>query len=90
VSREPFWTATPASPSDEDQDGEECDSDGQPAVTPTVLQGIRLDDEVTLLLASARPVDDDDLLAIRTVAAPLLKLLKTRRLLGPSTQKETS
>jgi DNA-binding transcriptional MerR regulator len=95
VSREPFWTATPASPSDEDQDGQGRALDAQPAqragsATPTILQGIRLNDEVTLLLASARPVDDDDLQAIRTVAAPLLKLLEKRRLLGPSTQQETS
>ena len=93
--REPFWAATPALPSDGALAEEEADSDWQAAQrtggpAPAILQSIRLDDEVMLLLASARPVDDDDLQAIRTVAAPLVKLLKTRRLLGPSTQKETS
>ncbi len=88
--------ATPASPSgEEDRDGEERDSDGQAAertsrAAPTVLQGIRLDDDVTLLVASIRPVDDDDLQAIRNLAAPLLKLLKMRRLLGLPDQEETS
>jgi len=90
--REPFWTTTPASPSAVDQDGEQRDSNEQQtqrtssSAAPRVLQGIQLDDAVTLLLSSDRPVDDDDLQAIRTVAAPLLKLLQTRRLLGSPKQ----
>jgi DNA-binding transcriptional MerR regulator len=91
--RERFWMAMPAAPSSDDPGSEACDSGGQPAqhpgiVAPAVMQGIRLDDDVTLLLTSIRPVEDDDLQAIRAVAAPLLKLLKTRRLLGQSNQGE--
>jgi DNA-binding transcriptional MerR regulator len=92
--REPFWTTIPAAPSSEDGGSEPCDARGQPVpdantVVPAVMQGIRLDDDVTLLLCSIRPVEDDDLQAIRTVAAPLLKLLKTRRLVGLLNQEET-
>jgi hypothetical protein len=93
AAREPFWTTTPAAPSTEDQ-GEKGDSQRQTieglSSVSAVLQGIRLDDDVTLLLAPVRPVEDDDLQAIRAAAAPLLKLLETRRLLGPTKQKETS
>ena len=46
------------------------------------LQGVSLPGGVTLLLPASRPLDDDDLEAIRAVAAPLLKLLERRRLLG--------
>jgi DNA-binding transcriptional MerR regulator len=95
AQREPFWTTTPAEPSGEDSGGDGCASGGPPAqrtcsAAPAVLQGIRLEDDVTLLVASIRPVDDDDLQAIRNLAAPLLKHLKTRRLLGLPDQEETS
>ena len=53
------------------------------------LQGLRLCDDVTLLLAAIRPIDEEDIQAIRTVAAPLLKLLETRRLLGPRKERGT-
>ena len=48
-----------------------------------MLQGIPLDDEVMLLLASVRPVDDDDFQAIRAAAAPLVKLLEMRSIPWP-------
>jgi hypothetical protein len=94
-AREPFWTAMPSVPSREDQEGEESSPNG-PAVQPTgstapaTLQGIPLVNDVMLLLTPVRPLDDDDIQAIRAAAAPLVKLLETRRLLGPSTQKENS
>jgi DNA-binding transcriptional MerR regulator len=92
--REPFWTTAPASPAGQDGDSEQRDSGGQASLNTSslsaVLQGIQLDDDVTLLLAPIRPVEDDDLQAIRNVAAPLLKLLKARRLLGLSKHEETS
>ncbi len=80
--REPFWTATPAPLPGADG--------AAPAPFAALLQGIRLDEGVTLLLAAGRPVDDEDLQAIRAVAAPLLKLLETRRLVGPGKEKEIS
>ena len=51
------------------------------------FQGVRLDDDVTLLLAAARPLEEDDLQAIRAGAAPLLKLLHSRRLLRPGAER---
>jgi DNA-binding transcriptional MerR regulator len=52
-------------------------------------QGIPLDDEVILLLAPSRPMDEDDIPAMRVAAAPLLKLLHTRRLLRPRNERGT-
>lgn len=51
------------------------------------LQGVRLDDDVTLLLAAARPFEDDDLRALRAGAAPLLEILHSRRLLCPRPER---
>jgi DNA-binding transcriptional MerR regulator len=82
TEREKFWSAPPGPVSNQ-----ETNSEPPP---PALLQGIRLGEDVTLLLAAARPVDEDDLQAIRAVAATLLKLLKTRRLLGPRNERETS
>jgi DNA-binding transcriptional MerR regulator len=53
------------------------------------LQGIRLEDGVTLLLPAARPPEPDDIEAIRAVAAPLLKLLHQRRLLKSNDESPT-
>ncbi len=50
----------------------------QPSDGP--MQGVRLDNGVTLLLTPARPLETDDLEAIRAAAAPLLKVLEKRRL----------
>jgi DNA-binding transcriptional MerR regulator len=83
--RAAFWTASP-SPVPETNGA--LPAAERPA--PAVLHGIMLGDAVTLLLAAARPLEDDDLSAIRAVAAPLLKLLETRRLLGPAQEKEIS
>lgn len=51
------------------------------------LQGVPLTDDVTLLFAAGRSLEDDDLEAIRASAAPLLQLLHTRRLLRPRTTR---
>jgi DNA-binding transcriptional MerR regulator len=66
-----FWTERPA-PVSEPRDEED----------ELPLQGIRLDVGITLLVSPARPVDADDLEAIRAAAAPLLKVLDRRRLLN--------
>jgi DNA-binding transcriptional MerR regulator len=47
------------------------------------LRALPLDDEVLLILAPTRPLEEDDWSAIRVAAAPLLKLLETRRLTRP-------
>lgn len=70
---ESFWKEAPAPPGVRAK---------EPAHPPT-LQGIRLDDDATLLLAAARPIDEDDLQAIRKAAGPLLRLLERRGLIGP-------
>ena len=58
---------------------------------PRSLLGVPLADGATLLLEAARPPDEHDLSALRAAAAPLLTLLRSRRLLaedeGPSTPK---
>jgi DNA-binding transcriptional MerR regulator len=46
------------------------------------LQGVRLDERATLLLDSARPLDDADLRAILDAARPLLEALRARGLDG--------
>lgn len=51
------------------------------------LQGVPLDDDVTLLLPALRQLEEDDLQALRAGAAPLLKILHTRRLLRPRTER---
>jgi DNA-binding transcriptional MerR regulator len=81
---EAFWSAAPA-PLPETADG-----DLRSSPPPVPLQGIRLADDVTLLLAASRPLEKDDLEALRVVAEPLLKLLKKRRLLGPRQERSPS
>jgi hypothetical protein len=44
------------------------------------MQAVRLAADVMLLFPAARPVQADDLEAIHSAAAPLLKLLERRRL----------
>jgi DNA-binding transcriptional MerR regulator len=51
------------------------------------IQGVPLSTGVTLLLEGGRPLSEDDLQAIRTVAAPLLHLLQMRRLPGPRPER---
>jgi DNA-binding transcriptional MerR regulator len=53
------------------------------------LQGVSLGDDVILLLPSFRPIEDDDVPAIRAAAAPLIHLLHKRRLLRPRPERRT-
>ncbi len=48
-----------------------------------VFQGVRLTDAVTVLFASARPLTDEDIEAIRIAAGPLLTTASARGLLPP-------
>jgi DNA-binding transcriptional MerR regulator len=68
-----FWKVEPA-PAARPEAG------GEGAVRP--LLAVPLADGATLLLDAARPPDEHDLSALRTAAAPLLALLRARRLLG--------
>jgi hypothetical protein len=71
-----FWGETPAAP-----------PPGDGPRPPATLVGVPLAEGVTLLLDANRSPDDHDLAALRVAAAPLLKLLKARRLLGPDKPK---
>lgn len=75
-----FWKTAPAEPA----------RAAELPASPATLQGIPLDQALTLLLAARRPIEPDDIEAIRVVAAPLLKLLQSRRLIGPHQERESS
>jgi DNA-binding transcriptional MerR regulator len=49
---------------------------------PRMLSGLPLAEGVTLLVEAARPLDEQDISALRAAAAPLLSALRARRLLG--------
>jgi hypothetical protein len=88
-----FWSAPPA-PAVSDKTAIVYDrSPGEDVAfsraTPP-LQGVPLDDEVLLLLSPTRTIDEDDVAALQTAAAPLLKLLHARRLLRPRRERGTS
>jgi DNA-binding transcriptional MerR regulator len=89
AGRERFWSAAPAEAADENGAGRAADNEIQQ------LTAVPLAGGVTLLLDSRRPLDDHDLSALRVAAAPLVKLLKARRLLAadegrPHTKGESS
>ena len=63
-----FWTEAPAAVA-------------APSAAP-VLVGVPLGRGVTLLLEGSRPLDEHDLSALRSAAAPLVKFLHARRLVG--------
>jgi DNA-binding transcriptional MerR regulator len=88
-----FWRDMPAPPA-----RGRADADGSLAASasgneangvPVTYQGIPVSDELTLLVASRRPLTDDDTQAVRTAAQPLLQLLQTRRLIGPRDERGT-
>ncbi|HWG46333.1 MAG TPA: MerR family transcriptional regulator [Gemmataceae bacterium] len=77
-----FWGASPADvPADETstEQTETVQKNRGRAVLPLV--SVALDDGVRLLLEGARSLDDHDVEALQAAAAPLLKLLKARRVL---------
>jgi DNA-binding transcriptional MerR regulator len=89
--REHFWNTVPADATSADE------IDAEPAAYPEVRQliGLPLAPGATLLLNSPRPLDDHDLSALHVAAAPLVKLLRARRLLAadeatPHTKGESS
>lgn len=84
--REDFWKTPPAEP----PRGENTLEIAASAIPHVPLQGVPLTADVTLLLAVLRPLETDDLEALRAVAAPLIKLLYARRLLGPRPEGDPS
>jgi DNA-binding transcriptional MerR regulator len=83
--RASFWTAAPATM----ENAEVAPSPDYPVV-PRALQAIRLSAGVLLLVPAARAIHSDDLEAIHSAAAPLLKLLEKRRLLDPHHERGTA
>jgi DNA-binding transcriptional MerR regulator len=81
----PFWTEPPAAVPEQ---GGEPDEAAEAA--SLALQGVPLAEGAVLLLEPSRPLDAQDLSAIRTAAAPLLKLLEARRLLRPRQERGNS
>lgn len=72
-----FWKEVPAPQTTTPANREEIAS---PLHT---LSAVELVQGATLLLDAARPLDADDLSALRIAAEPLVKWLRARRLLGP-------
>jgi DNA-binding transcriptional MerR regulator len=77
--REGFWRQTPGPTA----------ANPPPTTVPEALAGVPLAEGVTLLWQAARPPDVHDIEALRAAAAPLLRLLAARRLLG-RLQEESS
>jgi DNA-binding transcriptional MerR regulator len=73
AQREAFWKQTP-------QPQEGMSTKTAPAAL--AWTGMPLAEGVTLLWQSARPPEEHDVEALRAAAAPLLKLLRARRLVG--------
>ena len=80
-SRREFWKEAPApagpAVTDASRSLAEEGTEAAPAADerPQALQGIPLADNVTLLLASSRPLTREDLEALRSVSRPLIDLL---------------
>jgi DNA-binding transcriptional MerR regulator len=69
--RAAFWKEPPASP-----------ATAAAAEPDRILQALRLPDDLLLLVPLARVPDDADLEAVHAAAAPLLKLLRVRKLIA--------
>lgn len=75
---EKFWAASPeAVPGSQTTD--ELQMNHRASAIP--LAGVALDEGVTLLLQGHRALDEQDIEALRSAAAPLLKWLRKRRIL---------
>lgn len=66
---------------------EQTEEENQGTAPP--IQGVPLGDDVILLLPAFRPIEDDDVPAIRAAAAPLIHLLHMRRLLRPRPERRS-
>jgi DNA-binding transcriptional MerR regulator len=78
-----FWAAAPAGESATPQAEEPKDNRGR---NVSFLVGVALDAGVTLLLEGGRSLDENDVEALRSAAAPMLKILRNRRLLDAEGQ----
>jgi DNA-binding transcriptional MerR regulator len=92
-ARREFWkeTPAPASPptSDETESlvGEAIEAAPPADDRPQSLQGVTLAENVTLLLASSRPLRSEDLEALRSVSRPLIDLLVKLEITPPREER---
>jgi DNA-binding transcriptional MerR regulator len=88
AGRARFWAAGPADAAARQADPE-AGGLQPPPDQPEVarLQAVQLGDAVALLIGATRPLDGDDLAALRTAAGPLLAALRARRLDRPATPR---
>ena len=82
---ESFWKEVPASVA---APPERNPVDESPVSRP--WRGVPLGENALLMLAATRDLDEDDLAALRVAAAPLVKLLHSRRLVGPRPERGSS
>ncbi len=84
-----FWKRGPAAHSASVAETEQVDASPAPVIRqaaadiPRTYFGVPLRDGVTLLLVPSRPLDDDDVEAIRSAAAPLIRTLTRSHLIDP-------
>jgi DNA-binding transcriptional MerR regulator len=80
-ARREFWKQAPtAAPEIEEIEAVEPEVDDR---HPQTLQGVPLAENVTLLLASSRPITGEDFEAVRSVSRPLIDLLVKLDILTP-------
>lgn len=84
---ESFWTVSPV-PAPAGETATPPAEEGKDSQSRNVLPlvGVSLDAGVVLLLEGGRALDENDVEALRAAAAPLLKLLRARRLLDAESQ----
>lgn len=90
-TRRAFWSESPSvetTPAERSSAGSETEVSGA-ASANLAWQTAPLEDGVLLLVEAARALDGEDLEALRAAAAPLLKLLHTRRLRRPRNERGT-
>ncbi len=85
--REGFWRDVPEFNEQCSDDSEHKQSQEPSDTGVSTIHGVRLTDNVNLLLETDRPLEEEDVEAIRVVAEPLLKLLEKRRLISRRERK---
>jgi DNA-binding transcriptional MerR regulator len=84
-----FWRAAPApAAATATADAEPVPPEPPRSGPLETLQGVRLAEGVTLLLAPRRALDEADLESLRAAAAPLLSLLERRQVIQRPIEKE--
>jgi DNA-binding transcriptional MerR regulator len=64
-----------------DSEPAHAEADRRPASTSPVLQGVAVNDAITLMLKTLRTITPDDVEAIDAASAPLVRLLRARHLI---------